>query len=88
MAAAASQSCRACGLWPAVYWPDRSRFARRNPPSDEIVAARNHLICDEALRVRRRAGLSGKAGSGKIVCVVKRGKYRPPKFARTGLNIV
>jgi threonine dehydratase len=46
-----------------------------------IVAARNHLICEGAAACAVAAGLSGKAGSGKIVCVVSGGNIDLGKFA-------
>jgi threonine dehydratase len=46
-----------------------------------IVAARNHIICEGAAACAVAAGLSGKAGSGKIVCVVSGGNIDLGKFA-------
>src|SRR5271155_4185541 len=46
-----------------------------------IVAARNHLICEGAAACAVAAGLTGKAGSGKIVCVVSGGNIDLSKFA-------
>jgi threonine dehydratase len=46
-----------------------------------IVAARNHLICEGAAACAVAAGLSGQAGSGKIVCIVSGGNIDLPKFA-------
>jgi threonine dehydratase len=46
-----------------------------------IVAARNHLICEGAAACAVAAGLSGKAGTGKIVCVVSGGNIDLSKFA-------
>jgi threonine dehydratase len=45
-----------------------------------IVAARNHIICEGAAACTVAAGLSGKAGSGKIVCVVSGGNIDLGKF--------
>jgi threonine dehydratase len=45
-----------------------------------IVAARNHLICEGAGACAVAAGLSGKAGTGKIVCVVSGGNIDLSKF--------
>jgi threonine dehydratase len=39
----------------------------------KIVAERNHIICEGAGACAVAAGLSGKCGSGKIVCVVSGG---------------
>jgi threonine dehydratase len=47
----------------------------------QIVAARNHIICEGAAACAVAAGLSGKAGSGKIVCVVSGGNIDLGKFA-------
>jgi len=47
----------------------------------EIVAARNHVICEGAAACAVAAGISGKAGSGKIVCVVSGGNIDLNKFA-------
>lgn len=47
----------------------------------KIVAARNHVICEGAAACAVAAGLSGKAGSGKIVCVVSGGNIDLNKFA-------
>jgi threonine dehydratase len=46
-----------------------------------IVAARNHVICEGAAACAVAAGLSGKAGKGKIVCVVSGGNIDLKKFA-------
>jgi threonine dehydratase len=46
----------------------------------EIVAARNHVICEGAGASAVAAGLSGKAGKGKIVCVVSGGNIDLSKF--------
>jgi threonine dehydratase len=47
-----------------------------------IVASRNHLICEGAAACAVAGGLSGKAGSGKIVCVVSGGNIDLAKFAQ------
>jgi threonine dehydratase len=47
----------------------------------KIVAARNHIICEGAAACAVAAGLTGKAGSGKIVCVVSGGNIDLSKFA-------
>ena len=46
-----------------------------------IVAARNHIICEGAAACAVAAGLSGKAGSGKVVCVVSGGNIDLSKFS-------
>jgi threonine dehydratase len=46
-----------------------------------IVAARNHLICEGAAACAVAAGLTGKAGTGKIVCVVSGGNIDLNRFA-------
>jgi threonine dehydratase len=46
-----------------------------------IVAARNHVICEGAAACAVAAGLSGKAGNGKIVCVVSGGNIDLSKFS-------
>jgi threonine dehydratase len=46
-----------------------------------IVAARNHIICEGAAACAVAAGLSGKAGSGKIVCIVSGGNIDLSKFS-------
>jgi threonine dehydratase len=46
-----------------------------------IVAARNHIICEGAAACGVAAGLSGKAGSGKIVCVVSGGNIDLSRFS-------
>ncbi len=46
-----------------------------------LVAARNHIICEGAAACAVAAGLSGKAGSGKIVCIVSGGNIDLGKFA-------
>jgi len=46
-----------------------------------IVAARNHLVCEGAAACAVAAGLSGKAGRGKIVCVVSGGNIDLSKFS-------
>ncbi len=45
-----------------------------------LVAARNHIICEGAAANAVAAGLSGKAGNGKIVCVVSGGNIDLSKF--------
>jgi len=47
----------------------------------KIVAQRNHIIAEGAGACAVAAGLSGKAGSGKIVCVVSGGNIDLAKFA-------
>jgi threonine dehydratase len=46
-----------------------------------IVAARNHIICEGAAACAVAAGLSGKAGAGKIVCIVSGGNIDLAKFS-------
>jgi len=46
-----------------------------------IVASRNHLICEGAAACAVAAGLTGKAGNGKIVCVVSGGNIDLNKFS-------
>ena len=46
-----------------------------------LVAARNHVICEGAAACAVAAGLTGKAGSGKIVCVVSGGNIDLGRFA-------
>src|SRR5271155_2650700 len=46
-----------------------------------IVAARNHVICEGAAACAVAAGLTGKAGNGKIVCIVSGGNIDLSKFA-------
>ena len=46
-----------------------------------IVAARNHVIAEGAAACAVAAGLSGKCGTGKIVCVVSGGNIDLAKFA-------
>ena len=46
-----------------------------------IVAARNHIICEGAAACAVAAGLSGKAGIGKTVCVVSGGNIDLSKFS-------
>jgi threonine dehydratase len=46
-----------------------------------IVAARNHLICEGAAACAVAAGLSGKAGGGKIVCVISGGNIDFSRFS-------
>jgi threonine dehydratase len=50
-------------------------------PAMAIVAARNHLICEGAAACAVAAGLSGKAGHGKIVCVVSGGNIDLSRFS-------
>ena len=47
-----------------------------------IVAERNHVISEGAGACAVAAGLSGKCGSGKIVCVVSGGNIDLAKFAQ------
>jgi threonine dehydratase len=46
-----------------------------------IVAARNHIICEGAAACAVAAGLSGKAGSGKVVCIVSGGNIDLRRFS-------
>ena len=45
-----------------------------------IVAERNHVIAEGAGALAVAAGLSGKAGSGKVVCVVTGGNIDLSRF--------
>jgi threonine dehydratase len=54
----------------------------------KIVAMRNHVICEGAGACAVAGGLSGKAGSGKIVCIVSGGNIDLGKFAElTGASL-
>jgi threonine dehydratase len=46
-----------------------------------IVAERNHVISEGAGACAVAAGLSGKCGAGKIVCVVSGGNIDLSEFA-------
>jgi threonine dehydratase len=46
-----------------------------------MVAERNHVICEGAGACAVAAGLTGKCGSGRIVCVVSGGNIDLAKFA-------
>jgi threonine dehydratase len=46
-----------------------------------IVAERNHVICEGAGASAVAAGLGGKCGSGKVVCVVSGGNIDLAKFS-------
>lgn len=46
-----------------------------------IVAARNHIVCEGAAACAVAAGLSGKAGGGKVVCVVSGGNIDLSRFS-------
>ena len=46
-----------------------------------VVAERNHVIAEGAGATSVAAALSGKAGSGKVVCVVSEGNIDPDKLA-------
>lgn len=48
----------------------------------KIVAERNHVICEGAGALAVAAGLSGKCGSGKVVCVVSGGNIDLSVFSR------
>lgn len=47
-----------------------------------LLAERNHIVAEGAGATPVAAALSGKAGSGKIVCVVSGGNIDPAVFAR------
>jgi threonine dehydratase len=47
----------------------------------KLVAERNHVIAEGAAGCAIAAGLSGKCGSGKVVCVVSGGNIDLAKFA-------
>jgi threonine dehydratase len=46
-----------------------------------IEAVRNHLIAEGAAACAVAAGLSGKCGAGKVVCVVSGGNIDLAKFS-------
>jgi len=46
-----------------------------------IIAERNHVIAEGAGACAVAAGLSGKCGTGKVVCVVSGGNIDLPKFS-------
>jgi threonine dehydratase len=46
-----------------------------------VVATRNHIICEGAAACAVAAGLTGRAGSGKIVCVVSGGNIDLSRFS-------
>ncbi len=48
----------------------------------KIVAERNHVICEGAGALAVAAGLSGKCGSGKVVCVVSGGNIDLSVFSQ------
>jgi threonine dehydratase len=48
----------------------------------KIVAERNHLIAEGAAACAVAAGLSGKCGSGKVVCVVSGGNIDLAVFSK------
>jgi len=48
----------------------------------KIVAERNHIIAEGAAACALAAGLSGKCGSGKVVCVVSGGNIDLSVFAK------
>jgi len=47
-----------------------------------LLAERNHIVAEGAGATPVAAALSGKAGSGKIVCIVSGGNIDPAVFAR------
>jgi threonine dehydratase len=47
----------------------------------KLVAERNHVIAEGAGACAVAAGLSGKCGAGKVVCVVSGGNIDLTKFA-------
>jgi threonine dehydratase len=47
----------------------------------KLVAERNHVIAEGAGACAVAAGLSGKCGTGKVVCVVSGGNIDLAKFA-------
>ena len=47
-----------------------------------LLGERNHVVAEGAGATPVAAALSGKAGSGKIVCVVSGGNIDPAVFAR------
>jgi threonine dehydratase len=48
----------------------------------KIVAERNHVIAEGAAACAVAAGLSGKCGSGKVVCVVSGGNIDLAVFSK------
>jgi len=48
----------------------------------KIVAERNHIIAEGAAACAVAAGLSGKCGSGKVVCVVSGGNIDLAVFSK------
>lgn len=47
-----------------------------------LLVARNHVVAEGAGACPVACALSGKAGTGKIVCIVSGGNIDPPKLAR------
>ncbi len=47
----------------------------------QIVATRNHLVCEGAAACAVAAGMSGRAGGGRIVCIVSGGNIDLSKFS-------
>jgi threonine dehydratase len=47
-----------------------------------LLAERSHVIAEGAGATPVAAALSGKAGSGKIVCIVSGGNIDPAVFAK------
>ena len=47
-----------------------------------IIAERNHVIAEGAGACAVAAGLSGKCGTGKVVCIVSGRDIDLPKFSK------
>ena len=73
----------------AEMWPLVSRLLEGSLVSSlaevasavRLLAVRNHVIAEGAGATSVAAAMSGKAGNGKVVCVISGGNIDPPKLA-------
>ena len=79
---AAAACSTACGRWsrPSSTAPWRSRSPRSPPPS-ALLAERARVIAEGAGALALAAALAGRAGPGKIVCIVSGGNINLSKLA-------
>ncbi|HEY6175976.1 MAG TPA: pyridoxal-phosphate dependent enzyme, partial [Kofleriaceae bacterium] len=72
-------------IWPIVRRLVDGAFAvplREIADAIRLLVERNRVVAEGAGAVALAAALSGRAGTGKIVCVVSGGNIDPAKLAR------
>ena len=71
-----------CGPWPTACWTAHSSSpSMRAAAAVRLLAERNRTVAEGAGAVSVAAALAGKAGGGKIACIVSGGNLDPQKLA-------